>query len=106
MSEQYNLIYITTENKAEAVKIGKHLVENRLAACVNIIEQMTSFYWWEGKIEEGQETILIAKTKASLVDELIEAVRALHSYDCPCVVVLPIQAGNPDFLNWIETETR
>ncbi|MBF0289849.1 MAG: divalent-cation tolerance protein CutA [SAR324 cluster bacterium] len=106
MSEQHHLIYITTENKTEAVEIGKQLVEKRLAACVNIIEHMTSFYWWAGKVEEGQETVLIAKTKASLIKELTEAVKTLHSYDCPCVVVLPIEGGNPDFLHWITTETK
>ena len=78
--------YITTENKAEAQKIGKHLVEKRLAACVNILDGMQSFYWWEGKIDEGHEAVLIAKTKQTLFDALVQEVKSVHSYSCPCVL--------------------
>ena len=100
------LVYITTKDKAEAQKIGKTLVENRLAACANIIDKMSSIYWWEGKVQNANETVLIAKTRASLVQELIKKVKELHSYDCPCIVSLPIENGNPQFLDWIEKETR
>ena len=99
-------IYITCAHAAEADSIAEVLVERRLAACVNIIDGMRSMYWWEGKVEKGEETILIAKTKASLVDELTEAVKAMHGYDVPCVVALPIKGGNADFLTWIRAETK
>ncbi|MBI2338952.1 MAG: divalent-cation tolerance protein CutA [Deltaproteobacteria bacterium] len=100
-----NFIYITCSNRAEADKIGRALVEEHLAACVNIIDGMNSIYWWEGKIEEGKETVLIAKTKETVVKKLIEKVKSLHSYSCPCIVSLAVEDGNSDFLKWIEKET-
>ena len=99
------LVYMTAETPDQAREIGRALVADRLAACVNVIEGMTSLYWWEGEVEEGAETVLIAKTRGELVERLTDRVKALHSYDCPCVVALPIGAGNPDFLSWIESET-
>jgi periplasmic divalent cation tolerance protein len=99
------LIYITTDGTAEARMIGHALVEARLAACANILDPMTSVYWWDGKVQEGQETVLIAKTTATHVDALTERVRDLHSYDCPCIVSVPIDAGNPAFLEWVAAET-
>ena len=101
-----NLVYVTTKDKDEARRIGRALVESRLAACVNIIDGVNSIYWWEGEVQDETEAVLIAKTKEALVPELIEKVKALHSYSCPCVVSLPIQDGNPDFLSWIESETQ
>jgi len=101
-----NVVYITAKDKAEARKIGRELVESRLAACVNIIDGVNSIYWWEGKVQDEAEAVLIAKTKESLVPELIEKVKSLHSYTCPCVVSLPVLGGNPDFLSWIERETK
>jgi len=101
-----NIIYITTKDKDEARRIGKELVETRLAACVNIIDNMNSMYWWEGEIQDDSEAILIAKTKENLVPELVEKVRQMHSYSCPCIVILPILGGNPKFLEWIEEETK
>jgi periplasmic divalent cation tolerance protein len=101
-----NFIYITTGSMDEAKMIGKNLVTSRLAACVNIIDNMQSMYWWEGEIQDDREVILIAKTRESLVPELIEKVKSIHSYDCPCVVSLLISDGNKAFLKWIEDETR
>jgi periplasmic divalent cation tolerance protein len=100
------LIYITAGNMEEAKKIGRELISSRLAACVNIIDNMHSMFWWEDKIQEDREVILIAKTKESLVTELIETVKSVHSYDCPCIVSLPILDGNRAFLDWIEEQTR
>lgn len=101
-----NLTYITARDKEEAGKIGRELVENRLAACINIIDNMNSIYWWEGKIQDDNEVILIAKTKESLVPDLIEKVKSMHSYKCPCIVSLPILNGNKDYLEWIQKETK
>jgi len=101
-----NLIYITTENKVEAERIGRILVEERLAACINIIDGMNSIYRWEGKLMQDTETVLIAKTVQDKVSTLTERVKALHSYDCPCVVALPIRDGNESFLNWVAEEVR
>lgn len=99
-------IYVTTDGAAEAAAIGRRLVEERLAACANVIERMTSFYWWEGEVQQGDEAVLVLKTTAALVDRVVARVKALHSYDCPCVVAIPITAGNPAFLDWIEAETQ
>lgn len=98
-------VYITCTSTDEAKRIGAALVETRLAACVNILPGMSSLYWWQGKIEEAQETVLIAKTRDTLLDALTVRVKALHSYACPCVVALPVHAGNPDYVAWIEAET-
>ncbi len=100
-----NLIYITASSLDEAGTIGRQLVSDRLAACANIIENVNSIYWWEGEIQDENEVILIAKTKESLVPELIEKVKSMHSYSCPCIVSLPILNGNRPFLDWICAET-
>lgn len=104
MSVQF--IYITTSSPEEARKIGRALIEERLAACVNILDRMSSLYWWEGKVTEGNEAVLIAKSREDLVPALTERVKALHSYTVPCVVAFPITQGNKDFLEWIGAETK
>ena len=101
-----NFIYMTAGNKAEAQKIAKSLVEHRLAACVNILENMQSVYRWENDIQEDTEVVLIAKTTERLVSELIEKVKSLHSYECPCIVSLPILDGYAPFLKWIHDEVK
>ena len=101
----HNLIYMTTESEAVAERIGRALVGEQLAACINIVAGMRSIYWWDGAVHQSDETILIAKTQRSLVNQLIERVRELHTYDCPCIVSLSIDGGNPAFLDWIEAET-
>ena len=101
----HRLIYMTTETEADAERIGRALVGERLAACINIVAGMRSMYWWDSEVRQSGETILIAKTRTSLVDRLTERVRELHAYDCPCVVSLAIDGGNPAFLDWIDAET-
>lgn len=98
-------VYVTTPDIHEAKKIGRILVGKRLAACVNILSSVESLFWWEGEIQETGETAFIAKTTRHRVPELIAAVKSNHSYECPCVVVLSIEEGNPDFLKWIADET-
>ena len=102
----YNLIYATAASRDEALSLGRALVEARLAACANVLPGMVSVYWWEGKVEQGDEAVLVLKTRAELVEAATARLRALHSYACPCVVALPIVAGNPDFLAWIGAETQ
>jgi periplasmic divalent cation tolerance protein len=99
-------VYMTMESANQARRIGRALVEARLAACVNIVDGMTSLYWWQGKIDEGRETVLIAKTRSELVGALTEKVRSMHTYTVPCVVSLAIDGGNPAFLDWIAAETE
>ena len=98
-------VYITVGSLEEAKGIGQSLVGQNLVACVNLLENMTSIYNWEDKMEESQEVIMIAKTRKTLMPKLIEKVNSLHSYDCPCILELPIQGGNLDFLSWIKSQT-
>ncbi|GAB4409202.1 MAG: divalent-cation tolerance protein CutA [Bacteroidia bacterium] len=99
------MIYITCRDQAEARTIGRAMVSERLAACANILSGMSSVYRWEGALVEDQECVLILKTRAVLVPTLIERACALHSYEVPCVLALPVEAGNPAYVQWIETET-
>lgn len=99
------LIYMTAGSVDEARRIGSALVEERLAACVNLVDGVRSLYQWQGAVAEGREVVLIAKTRADLVDRLTARITGLHSYDCPCVVAVPIDAGHSPFLAWISQQT-
>ena len=103
---EIQFIYMTASSKDEARTIGRELVQTRLAACVNIFDNMNSFYIWEGELQDDNEVVIIAKTAKAQVPELIEKVKSMHSYDCPCIISLPVTDGNPDFLQWIENEVR
>jgi periplasmic divalent cation tolerance protein len=98
-------VYITAKDKAQALTIGRALVAERLAACINVWEGMTSVYRWEGAVEEATEAVLIAKTSESQIPAIVDRVKELHSYACPCVVAWPLARGNPAYLDWIEKET-
>lgn len=98
-------IYVTAANRAEALSIGRTLVEERLVACVNVLDGVRSLYWWEGKVQEDDEALFVAKTRSELAARVVARVKELHSYRTPCVVALPIADGNPDFLDWISAET-
>lgn len=100
------MIYVTAAQSEQAMALGRALVEARLVACANVLGGVNSVYWWDGAVQEGQEAVLIAKTRSDLVDAVIAKVKAIHTYSCPCVVALPILGGNPDFLDWISAETR
>lgn len=100
------LIYMTAGSVEEAENIGKTLIESKLAACVNIIGGMESLYMWEGKLQQDQEVVLIAKTEEKHVRELIEKVKSGHSYDCPCILSIPVEGGNPEFIEWIVSEVK
>lgn len=105
MTGEFCLVYMTAGSLGEATRIAETLVGERLAACVNLIEHMTSIYRWEGKITRDEEVVMIAKTRRDLVESLTDRVKALHSYSFPCVVSLPIETGNSEFLEWIKDET-
>jgi len=98
-------IYITAKDEAEAGKISKALVEEKLAACVNM-HPVKSVYWCQGQIEHDNEVALLVKTKAELADEVIRRVKELHSYEVPCIVCYRIEKGNSDYLKWIEESTK
>jgi len=99
-------VYVTAADGAEAELIARTVVEERLAACANMLGATKSVYWWEGQVCEGEEVALVLKTSNGRKSELVSRIRQLHSYDCPCIACLPIVDGNPDFLEWINSETR
>ena len=99
-------VYVTTPTHAEAETLARAAVEERLAACANILPAMTSLYRWQGKIEEGREAVLILKTRAALFDALTARLKTLHPAECPCIVALPLVAGEAGFLRWIGDETQ
>lgn len=96
-------VYITCKNKEEALSIGKSILEAKLAGCINIIDSMTSMYEWEGRLEISEEVILIAKTNESLFDEINLHIKKIHSYTTPCILSIPIQNGNEEYLKWLES---
>jgi periplasmic divalent cation tolerance protein len=98
-------VYITARDRPEAERIGRGLLETRLVACVNLIDGMRSLYWWEGRIEDAQECVLIAKSISTRQEEIIAKVKNLHGYKVPCIVFWPISGGNPEYLEWIAKET-
>ena len=100
------LLYVTASSKQEAQSLGQTLVEERLAACVNIYPEITSIYWWEGKMETSSEAVLIVKTRSDLVSQVKERLLDLHSYSCPCILVVPVAGGHKPFIDWLLAETR
>jgi periplasmic divalent cation tolerance protein len=98
-------VYTTWPSTVEAERAGRVLVERRLAACVNILPGMVSLYWWEGKIERGEEAVMIVKTRASQADAVGQAVKELHSYTTPAIAVMPLESVEEGYLRWILAET-
>jgi len=96
------VVLITAASREEAERLGQAVVEERLAACANLVPSVASTYWWRGKIERAAETLLLLKTRQDLFEALQRRVRALHSYSVPEVIALPIVGGNPDYLRWID----
>jgi periplasmic divalent cation tolerance protein len=99
---EYIVLFITTADEEEARLISRVLLEQRKAACVNIVPGVSSLFWWQGKIDSAQESLLVVKTRAMLVDEVVQLVNQLHSNDVPEIIALPIVSGNKDYLEWID----
>ncbi len=98
----FAVIFCTTPDD-EAEKIARSLVDEKLVACINVAE-VNSFFRWEGKMEDEKESLLIMKTKTDKIDDVIERIKALHSYDVPEVIALPIIGGNESYLEWVKNE--
>lgn len=101
---KYCVVFITSPKGKEASQLARMLVESRLCACVNIVKSIESFFWWQSKIDKAAEALLIIKTKRSLLNRLIKAVKVQHSYSVCEVIALPIIAGNKAYLDWIGAE--
>lgn len=103
--ERAVLVYTTWPSIVEAEGAGRKIVERRLAACVNILPGMVSHYWWEGKVERAEEAVMLVKTRASLAEAVGAAVKELHSYTTPAIMVLPVENADPAYHAWILQET-
>ena len=101
----YTVVFVTTGSIEEARQIARVLVETRLAACVNIIPQVESIYWWDDAVQTDLETKMVIKTRRELCASLITKVKSLHSYDVCEVTCVPVVDGNPDYLAWVKAST-
>ena len=99
------VVFVTASSEEEADKIASLLLEKRTAACVNVIPRIKSRFWWQGKLDSAQESLLIIKTRAALVPQLADIVKKAHSYTVPEIVALPIVAGDKDYQDWVDQET-
>jgi len=100
------VVLVTTSSEDEARKIVDLLLSQRKAACINVMPRVDSTFWWQGKLDSAQESLLIIKTRVSLLAEIIDLVKGIHSYTVPEIIALPIIGGNEDYLKWIDEETR
>ena len=106
MDNQYIVVFITVPTKEVGEKIAKALLDKKLAACVNLISPIHSLYIWDGNINADEEVLLVVKTRTELfTDQLIPAVKAVHPYEVPEIIALPIVMGSSDYLQWIEAVT-
>ena len=99
------VVFVTASSEEEAEKIASLLLEKRKAACVSVVPRVSSRFWWQGKLDSVQESLLIVKTRAALVPELTDIVKKAHRYSVPEIVALPVVAGNKDYLDWVDRET-
>ena len=99
----YLIVFMTASNREEAVKIVRTLLEERLIACGNILDPVFSFFWWQGKIEEEKEVLVIMKSHEKLFKKLSKRVKELHSYDVPEILALPIVDGSSSYLEWLKS---
>jgi periplasmic divalent cation tolerance protein len=104
-AERAVFVYTTYPSIVEAEKAGRALVERRLCACVNILPGMISYYWWQGTLERGEEVVMLIKTRATRSQDVCTAVKQMHSYATPAVLVLPIESVEQTYLKWILAET-
>ena len=98
------VVLITAANAEEATRLAELMVQNRLAACVQILPEMLSIYFWKGEIQRDREVLLLAKTTRAKFDQLEPQVRAMHSYETPEIIALPVTAASKPYLNWLLTE--
>jgi len=100
------VIFVTAKDKPEAQRIARGLLEDKLIACANIVDGVQSLFWWQGKIDDAAETLLVLKTKQSLFKKVAARVKALHSYDTPEVIALPVIDGHAGYLKWIDASVQ
>ena len=99
----YLIVFMTASSREEAVKIVRTLLEERLIACGNLVDSVSSFFWWKGEIEEEKEVMVFMKSSEKLFKKLSKRVKELHSYDVPEILALPIVDGSPSYLEWLKS---
>lgn len=99
------IIFITATDKKEARKIVDSLLEKRLVACANLIKDIESCFWWQGKKQKAKECLIMAKTRKALLNKVIKLVSSTHSYDCPEIIAAPVAGGYKPYMDWIKKET-
>jgi periplasmic divalent cation tolerance protein len=104
--ERAVFVYTTYPSVVEAEQAGRTLAERRLCACVNIFPGMISHYWWQGTLERGEEAVMIIKTRASLAERVSTAVKQMHAYSTPAIIVLPTESVDKAYLDWLMAETE
>jgi len=104
-AEEFVVILVTAPSADDAARIGRALVEERLAACANVVGPIRSIYRWQGAVEEGDESLMLVKARAADVDRVTARVRELHTYDVPEIIALPIRGGSPAYLAWLAEST-
>ncbi|MFH1129042.1 MAG: divalent-cation tolerance protein CutA [Candidatus Omnitrophota bacterium] len=102
----YIIIFITASSIEEAEKIAQGLLGKKLVACVNIIDNLKSLFWWQGKIDHAKEVLLVAKSKKTKFTSIIRLVKSLHSYEVPEIIAIPLVAGEKKYLRWIDESLR
>jgi periplasmic divalent cation tolerance protein len=101
MNSEYIIVLVTTANKVEAEKIAQTLLKERLIACANILNPVTSLFFWSGKIDKAEECLMVMKSRRDLFAELAECLKGLHSYEVPEVLAIPIVEGSAAYLAWM-----
>ena len=103
---RYRVVLVTCGSMGEARKIGRRVVEKKLAACANIVFGVESIYRWKGTVEQAREILVLMKTSSARLRELEREVKRMHSYDVPEFIVLPIVAGSREYLDWVGENAR
>ncbi|MGQ9720365.1 MAG: divalent-cation tolerance protein CutA [Candidatus Jordarchaeum sp.] len=96
------IVFVTAANSSEAKSIAFELLSSKLAACVNIVPMIKSIYWWQGKIEEGEESLLIIKSEEDFLEKIVGKVKSIHSYEVPEIIAIRVIGGSKEYLNWIK----
>ena len=102
----YIMVYITAKDADEASRIGEALVKERLAACANVIPEIQSTYWGKSNVEKEGEAALLLKSVQDRAEQIIRRVRELHSYDVPCIDIIPLSGGNPEYFKWLDESLK
>jgi len=100
------IIFVTCKDSREATRISEVLLDKKQIACANILKDVQSLFWWQGKKDRARESLLVLKTRRSLFSKVIKTVKVCHSYDVPEIIGLPIMVGDKNYLQWIKTSTQ